>query len=55
MDDCSRKVASKWSERKRSTDILDLLEEWIIANGKPSKVMHDNNGTVYIQNIQTFS
>jgi putative transposase len=42
IDDCSRKVASKWSERKRSIDVLDLLEEWIITNGKPKKVMHDN-------------
>ena len=42
IDDCSRKVASKWSERKRSTDVLDVLEEWIMVNGKPKKVMHDN-------------
>ena len=35
LDDCSRKVASKWSERKRTTvDILDVLEEWIVINGK---------------------
>jgi hypothetical protein len=40
IDDCSRKVASKWSERKRSTDVLDVLEEWIMINGKPNKVMH---------------
>jgi putative transposase len=42
LDDCSRKVASKWSERKRTTDILDVLEEWIVINGKPKKVMRDN-------------
>jgi hypothetical protein len=36
LDDCSRKVASKWSERKRTTDILDVLEEWIVINGKPN-------------------
>ena len=24
LDDCSRKVASKWSERKRSVDVLDV-------------------------------
>jgi hypothetical protein len=28
LDDCSRKVASKWSERKRSLDVLSVLEEW---------------------------
>jgi transposase InsO family protein len=42
LDDCSRKVASKWSERKRSVDVLNVLEDWIMVNGKPGKVMHDN-------------
>jgi transposase InsO family protein len=42
IDDCSRKVASRWSERKRSIDVLNVLEEWIMDNGKPRKVMHDN-------------
>jgi transposase InsO family protein len=42
IDDCSRKVASKCSERKRSIDVLDVLEEWIMTNGKPKKIMHDN-------------
>jgi putative transposase len=30
------------SERKRSIDVLDVLEEWIMINGKPKKIMHDN-------------
>jgi len=42
IDDCSRKVASKYSERKRSIDVLDVLEEWIMINGKVKKIMHDN-------------
>ncbi len=42
LDDCSRKVASKWSERKRSVDVLNVIEDWIIINGKPRKIMHDN-------------
>ena len=42
LDDCSRKVASKWTERKRSVDVLDVLEDWIMVNGKPKTVMHDN-------------
>ena len=42
IDDCSRKVASKYSERKRSIDVLNVLEEWIMVNGKPKKIMHDN-------------
>src|SRR5574342_207769 len=41
-DDCSRKAASEWSERKRSIDVLDVLENYIVENGKPNKVMHDN-------------
>ena len=43
LDDCSRKVASRWSKRKRSVDVLNVLEDWIvILNGKPEKIMHDN-------------
>jgi transposase InsO family protein len=42
LDDCSRKVASRWSERKRSIDVLGVLEDWITNNGKPKTVMHDN-------------
>lgn len=41
-DDCSRKIASEWTERKRRIDVLDVLEDYIIENGKPQKVMHDN-------------
>jgi transposase InsO family protein len=42
LDDCSRKVASRWSERKRSVDVLSVLEDWIMINGEPRKIMHDN-------------
>jgi hypothetical protein len=35
------KVAIRWSERKRSVDILNVLEDWIMNNGKPKTVMHD--------------
>jgi len=47
LDDCSRKVASRWSERKRSVDVLNVLEDWIMTNNggggsKPKTVMHDN-------------
>ena len=27
LDDCSRKVTSRWSERKRSVDVLNVLED----------------------------
>jgi transposase InsO family protein len=50
LDDCSRKVASRWSERKRSVDVLNVLEDWIIVNGRPEKVMHDN-GKQFTSNI----
>jgi transposase InsO family protein len=50
LDDCSRKVASKWSERKRSVDVLNVLEDWIMINGKPMKIMHDN-GRQFTSNI----
>ena len=42
LDDCSRKVASRWSDRKRSVDVLNVLEDWIMVNGRPDRVMHDN-------------
>ena len=50
LDDCSRKVASRWSERKRSIDVLNVLEDWIINNGRPKTVMHDN-GKQFTSNI----
>ena len=51
LDDCSRKVASKWSERKRSVDVMNVLEDWIMMiNGKPEKVLHDN-GKQFTSNI----
>ena len=50
LDDCSRKVDSRWSERKRSVDILNVLEEWVVINGKPDRVMHDN-GKQFTSNI----
>lgn len=36
IDDCSRKIVSVWSNRKRSKDVLNVLEEWIRVNGKPT-------------------
>ena len=41
-DDCSRKTSSDWSERKRSIDVLHVLEDYMVENGRPEKVMHDN-------------
>ena len=55
LDDCSRKVASKWSERKRSVDVLSVLEDWIMNNeGKPKTVIHDNGKQFTSRILQTF-
>lgn len=54
IDDCSRKIASKCSERKRSVDVLDVLEEWIMVNGKPKKIMHDNGKQFMSQIFKRF-
>jgi transposase len=37
LDDCSRKVASRWSERKRSVDVLNVLEDRIMTNVSPGR------------------
>ncbi len=41
IDDCSRKVVSKWCTRRTSEEALSVLKEWIETNGKPTRVMHD--------------
>lgn len=50
LDDCSRKVTSRWSERKRSVDVLDVLEDWIMNNVRPKSVM-DDNGKQFTSNV----
>ena len=42
LDDCFKKSSYRWSERKRSVDVLNVLEDWIMTNDKPERVMHDN-------------
>ena len=37
----SRKVVSKWCNRRTSEKALSVLKEWIELYGKPMKVMHD--------------
>ena len=41
IDDCSRKVVSKWCNRRNSEKALLILKEWVELHGKPMKVMHD--------------
>jgi len=41
IDDCrSRKVVSKWCNRRNSEKALLVLKEWVELYGKPMKVMH---------------
>ena len=40
LDDCSRNVASRWSKRRGGS--VDYLEDWIMVNGRPDKIIHDN-------------
>jgi transposase InsO family protein len=44
IDDCSKKVVSKWGNRRNSEKALSVLNEWIELYGKPMKVMHDDGG-----------
>ena len=41
IDDCSRKVVSKWCNRRTSEAAVSVLKEWVKLHGKPNKVMHD--------------
>jgi len=42
IDDCrSRKVVSKWCNRRTSEKALLVFKEWVELYGKPMKVMHD--------------
>ena len=41
IDDCSRKVVSKWCNRRTSEADMSVLKEWVKLHGKPNKVMHD--------------
>jgi transposase InsO family protein len=41
IDDCSRKVVSKWCNRRTTEETLSVLKEWVKLHGKPIKVMHD--------------
>src|SRR5215469_9662179 len=41
IDDCSRKVVSKWSNRRTTEEALSVLKEWVKLHDKPMKVMHD--------------
>ena len=39
-DDCSRKVVSKWCNRRTSEEALSVLQGWIKLHDKPMKVTH---------------
>jgi transposase InsO family protein len=41
IDDCSRKVVSKWCNRRSSEEALSVLKECVELHSKRMKVMHD--------------
>ncbi len=49
-DCCSRKVVSKWCNRRNSEKALSVLKEWIELYGKPMKVMHDGVENLHLIN-----
>ena len=49
IDDCSRKVVSKWCERRSTKEALMVLKEWMGFYGSPKRVMHDG-GREFISN-----
>jgi len=49
IDDCSRKVVSKWCERRSTKESLMVLKEWMRLYGSPKRVMHDG-GREFISN-----
>ena len=49
--DCSKKAASKCFETERSIDVQHVCEEWIMVNGKPKKIMHDNGKQITSKNL----
>ena len=54
IDDCSRKVVSKWCNRRTSEEALSVLKEWVKLHGKPKKVMHDGGKEFTSTNFKNF-
>ena len=50
IDDCSRKVVSKWCNKRNSEKALSVLKEWIELYDTPMKVMHDGSGREFTSN-----
>ena len=50
IDDCSRKVVSKWCSRRNSERALSVPKEWIELYDTPMKVMHDGSGREFTSN-----
>ena len=43
MQQCTRKVVSKWCNRRDSEEALSVLQGWIELYGKPMKMMAVKN------------
>ena len=54
IDDCSRKVVSKWCNRRTSEVALSVLKEWVKLHGKPNKVMHDGVDNLHLRISKIF-
>src|SRR3982750_2621889 len=54
IDDCSRKVVSKWCNRRNSEKALLVLKEWVELYGKPMKVMHDGGREFTSNKLKNF-
>ncbi len=54
IDDCSRKVVSKWCNRRTSEAALSVLKEWVKLHGKPNKVMHDGGTELTSTDFKNF-
>ncbi|MGB6531699.1 MAG: hypothetical protein WBF33_26630, partial [Candidatus Nitrosopolaris sp.] len=51
----SRKVVSKWCNRRTTEEALSVLTEWVELYGKPMKVMHDGGKELdYVHIIFSF-
>jgi len=54
IDDCSRKVVSKWCNRRTSEAALSVLKQWVKLHGKPNKVMHDGGTEFTSKDFKNF-
>ena len=57
MQQCTRKVVSKWCNRRDSEKALVVFKEWIELHGKPMKMMavknlHLSNSKIILSSME---